>query len=413
MAHPKILAMILAGGRGKRLFPLTFERSKPAVMFGGRNRIIDFVLSNFINSKIFSIYLLVQYKSQSLIDYVRENWGFSSIMHDQFVTVVPPQMRFGPDWFQGTADAVFQNLNLTRRHNPDLVVVFGADHIYRMDIRQMIDFHLERNAHATVAARPVPLSEGSSFGIIATDADGRIRNFEEKPAHPFPMPKDPNRAYCSMGNYIFNMDTLIEALADAQRKKEHDFGAHIIPSLVGDKRLYAYDFENNTIPGIKPYEEKGYWRDVGTIKAFWDAHQDILGEKPPFEMKNELWPIRTPRYELPAAKILSGEIVNSVIAEGTIINNARIINSVIRSGVVLEDGVEVTDSIIMDKVTLKKDCRLNKTIVDCRNLIEEGVHIGEGSDKPYWRSYLDISGITVIARDMQSIKTEKIAHSDK
>ncbi len=413
MAHPKILAMVLAGGKGKRLFPLTFERSKPAVMFGGRNRIIDFVLSNFINSKMFSIYLLVQYKSQSLIDYVRENWGFSSIMHDQFVTVVPPQMRFGPDWFQGTADAVFQNLNLTRRHNPDLVVVFGADHIYRMDIRQMIDFHLERNAHVTVAARPVPLSEASSFGIITADADGRIRNFDEKPSHPHPMPSDPNRVYCSMGNYIFNIDSLIEALADAQMKKEHDFGGYVIPNLVAHKRLYAYDFETNIVPGIKPYEEKGYWRDVGTIKAFWDAHQDILGEKSLFEMKNELWPIRTPRHELPAAKILRGEIVNSLIAEGTIINNARLINSVIRSGVIIEDGVEIIDSIIMDNVTLKKNCRLNKTIVDCRNVVEEGVHIGEGSDKPYWRSYLDSSGITVIARDMQSMKAEKIVHSDK
>jgi glucose-1-phosphate adenylyltransferase len=409
MAHPKILSMVLAGGRGKRLFPLTFERTKPAVMFGGRNRIVDFVLSNLINSKIFSIYLLVQYKSQSLIDYVRENWGLSSIMHDQFVTIVPPQMRIGPDWFLGTADAVCQNMNLIRRHKPDLVVVFGADHIYRMDIRQMIDFHLERNAHVTVAARPVPISEGSAFGIITADADGRIRKFDEKPPHPAPMPTDPNRSYCSMGNYIFRADILIGALADAQRKKEHDFGAHLIPGLVAsDKQVYAYDFETNTVPGIKPYEEKGYWRDVGTIKAFWEAHQDTLSDKPLFEMKNELWPIRAPRYELPAAKILRGEIINSLIAEGTVINNAKIVNSVIRSGVIVEDGVEITDSIIMDSVTLRRGSKLNRTIVDCRNVIEEGAHIGEGSVQPYWSAYHDTSGITVIARDMQSIKSEQI-----
>jgi glucose-1-phosphate adenylyltransferase len=406
LAYPKILAMVMAGGMGKRLFPLTFERSKPSVRFGGRNRIVDFVLSSLVNSKIFSIYLLVQYKSQSLIDYARENWGLSSVMQDQFVTVVPPQMRFGPDWFQGTADAVFQNINLIRRHKPDVVVIFGADHIYRMDIRQMIDFHIEKNAHVTVAARPVPVNQGSSFGIIATGADGRIRGFEEKPENPTPMPDDPDRAYCSMGNYIFNTDTLIQALAEARSKKEHDFGGYVIPHLVPHKRVYAYDFERNTIPGIKPYEETGYWRDVGTIKAFWDAHRDILGEKPLFEVNNELWPIRTPRHDLPGTKVLRGEIRNTLIAEGSLINNAKITNSVIRSGVIIEDGVEITDSIIMDRVTLGKGCRINKTIVDSRNVIEEGVQIGEGSTKPYWRSYLDPSGITIIARDMQAPKAE-------
>lgn len=402
MAHPKVLAMVMAGGKGERLFPLTFERSKPAVPFGGRYTILDFVLSNLVNSSIFSIYLLVQYKSQSLIDHVRENWGLSAVMHDHFVTVVPPQMRFGPDWFQGTADAVFQNLNLIRQHNPELVVVFGADHIYRMDIRQLIDFHIERGADVTVTARPVPISEGSSFGIIAADNDSRIRNFEEKPENPTPMPKDPNQVLCSMGNYIFNTDVLIEALIDAQRKKEHDFGRYVIPSLVGKKNLYAYDFATNEIPGIKPYEEKGYWRDIGTIKAFWESHQDILGSEPLFEMNNELWPIRPSRNELPSAKILKGEIINSVISEGTVVNNAKIVNSVIRRGVIIEDDVEVIDSIIMDRVVLKRGCRLNKTIVDCYNVIEEGVSVGAGSDKPYWRARLDPSGITVIASERQS-----------
>jgi glucose-1-phosphate adenylyltransferase len=368
MAHPKILAMVMAGGMGKRLFPLTFERSKPSVLFGGRNRIVDFVLSNLVNSKIFSIYLLVQYKSQSLIDYVRENWGLSSVMQDQFVTVVPPQMRFGPDWFQGTADAVFQ----------------------------------------TVAAIPVPVSKGSSFGIIAAESDGRIRGFEEKPQNPPPMPGDPNRAFCSMGNYIFNADTLVKALAGAQRKKEHDFGGYVIPNLVPDRRVFAYNFENNAIPGIRPYEEKGYWRDVGTIKAFWDAHQDILGEKPLFEMNNESWPIRTPRHDLPGTKIIRGEILNSLIAEaeGTFINNAKIVNSIIRSNVIIEEDVEVIDSIVMDRVTLKHGCKIHKTIIDSRNVIEEGTCIGEGSKKPYWRSYHDSSGITIIARDMKSPKAE-------
>jgi len=403
MAYPKILAMIMAGGRGERLFPLTFERSKPAVPFGGRYRIIDFVLSNFVNSQIFSIYLLVQYKSQSLIEHVRENWGLSSVMSDHFVTVVPPQMRYGPDWFQGTANAVFQNLNLIRQHKPELVIVFGADHIYRMDIRQMIDFHLERNAHATVAARPVPISEASSFGIIDADKEHRIKDFVEKPTAPPSMPDDPARSYCSMGNYIFNTDILINALIQAERNKEYDFGQQVIPNMLNaGQKLFAYDFETNIIPGSKPYEERGYWRDAGTLKAFWDAHQDMLGEKPLFDIKNEIWPIRPSRNELPALKILGGEITNSIIAEGAIINRSKIINSVIRRGVVIEDGVEVRDSIIMDYVVLKKGCILNKVIVDAHNVIEENVHIGFDSKTPYWRAHLDLSGITVIATEKQT-----------
>ncbi|MCK5505021.1 MAG: glucose-1-phosphate adenylyltransferase [Thermodesulfovibrionia bacterium] len=405
MSYPKVLAMVMAGGRGERLFPLTFERSKPAVPFGGRYRIVDFVLSNLINSQIFSIYLLVQYKSQSVIEHVRENWGLSAVMSDHFVTVVPPQMRYGPDWFQGTANAVFQNLNLVRQHRPELVIVFGADHVYRIDIRQMIDFHRKRKADVTVAAMPVPISEASAFGIIDVDRDGRIKGFKEKPRKPPPMPDDPDRAYCSMGNYIFNTDALIRGLIQAERKKEYDFGKHVIPNLLrGNDRLFAYDFATNKIVGVRSYEERGYWRDVGSIKAFWDAHQDMLGEKPRIELNNELWPIRPSRNELPATKIMGGEITNSIIAEGTIINKSRIINSVIRKGVVIEDGVEVRDSIIMDNVVLKKGCILNKMIVDAYNVVKKNVHIGKGSKKPYWRAHMDPSGISVIASEKQTSK---------
>ena len=206
MAHPKVLAFILAGGKGERLFPLTAFRSKPSVPFGGRYRIVDFALSNLVNSHIYSIYLLVQYRSQSLIEHVRMHWGLSSVVKDHFVTVVPPQMRMGPEWFQGTADAVFQNVSLIQQHNPKLVIIFGADHIYRMDIRQMIDFHLKNEAAVTVAARPVPIGQASSFGVIMTDAEKRIVGFQEKPKKPTPMPDDPQRAYVSMGNYMFNTD---------------------------------------------------------------------------------------------------------------------------------------------------------------------------------------------------------------
>jgi glucose-1-phosphate adenylyltransferase len=398
MAHPKILAFVLAGGKGERLFPLTAFRSKPAVPVCGRYRIVDFVLSNLVNSHIFSIYLLVQYKSQSLIEHVRQNWILSSVMRDHFVAVVPPQMRVGPEWFLGTADAVFQNVNLIKDHNPELVIIFGSDHIYRMDIRQMIDFHLDHNASVTVAARPVPVNQASSFGVIITDSERRIIGFQEKPKKPVPMPDDPDHAYVSMGNYIFNRDLLLEKLAKAQRKKQHDFGAHVIPQLIGKGKVFAYDFALNIISGTRSYEEKGYWRDVGTIAAFFEAHMDLLGDSPHFELNNKFWPIHPACYEGPAAKILKGDIRNSIIAEGTVIHKAKIRNSIIRSGVIIEDGVHIEDCIIMDKVILKKGSSLKKVIVDKLNVISENEQIGFDPNKDRFRCHIDPSGIAIIPR---------------
>jgi glucose-1-phosphate adenylyltransferase len=399
MANPKVLAFILAGGKGERLFPLTSFRSKPSVPFGGRHRIVDFVLSNFVNSGIYSIYLLVQYKSQSLIEHVRQNWSFSSIVKDHFVAVVPPQMKMGPEWFQGTADAVFQNMNLIKDHRADLVVIFGADHIYRMDIGQMIDFHIRKNANVTVAARPVPLAQASSFGVIASDEERRIVAFQEKPKSPAPMPDDPDRAYVSMGNYIFNTDVLIEALVKAQKKKEHDFGAHVIPSLVDSGRVFAYDFASNIIPGTKAYEEKGYWRDVGTIQAYFDAHSDLLGEKPAFDMHNNQWRIHPQVFVGPSTRILGGRIKNSLIAEGSIIKKAVISNSIIHSDVVIENDVTIEDSIIMDAVTINKGCSLRRVIVDKNNSLNECEQIGHEPDKDRFRCHIDqASGIAIIPR---------------
>jgi glucose-1-phosphate adenylyltransferase len=398
MTHPKVIAFVLAGGRGERLFPLTAMRSKPAVPFGGRYRIVDFVLSNLINSHIYSIYLLVQYKSQSLIEHVRQNWILSPVVRDHFIAVVPPQMRTGPEWFQGTADAVFQNVNLIRQHAPELVLVFGADHIYRMDIRQMIDFHIEKGAAVTVAARPVPLSEASAFGVIATDSNQRITGFQEKPKKPSPMPTNPDMAFVSMGNYIFNSDVLIEALGRAQRKKQHDFGAHVIPSLVETKKVFAYDFSTNVVPGSRPYEEAGYWRDVGTIAAFFEAHMDMLGLTPRFEPNNKLWPIHAGGHVGAAAKILKGDIRNSLIADGTLINGAKIRNSIIRSGVIIEKGVTVENSIVMDNVVLKKNCRLKNVIVDKLNTVEEGEQIGYNHETDRFRCHIDSSGIAILPR---------------
>jgi glucose-1-phosphate adenylyltransferase len=398
MAHPRALAFVLAGGKGERLFPLTAFRSKPSVPFGGRYRIVDFVLSNMINSHIYSIYLLVQYKSQSLIEHIRQNWVLSAFIKDHFVTIVPPQMRLGPEWFQGTADAVFQNINLIRLHNPGLVIVFGADHIYRMDVRQMIDFHLGKDAFVTVAARPAPIEQASAFGIIRTDSEKRITGFQEKPKNPIPIPDDPTRAYVSMGNYIFNTGVLLDALSKAQRKKQHDFGAHVIPDLVGTGKVFAYDFSTNIIPGDMAYEEKGYWRDVGTISAYFEAHMDMLGDSPVFELDNKLWPIRPSNYEGPAVKILRGDIRNCIITEGTIIHKAKIRNSIIRSGVVIEKDVSVEDCIIMDHAVLKKGCSLRRVIVDKLNVINENEEIGLDPDKDRFRCHIDSSGIAIIPR---------------
>ena len=405
--QPKILAFVLAGGKGERLFPLTSFRSKPAVPFGGRYRIVDFVLSNLVNSHIYSIYLLVQYKSQSLIEHVRRNWVLSSVIKDHFVTVVPPQMRMGPEWFQGTADAVFQNLSLVREHNPGLVAVFGADHIYRMDIRQMVDFHLQNNAFVTVAARPVPVELASAYGVIVADSEKRIVGFQEKPKKPTPMPDDAKRAYVSMGNYVFNRDVLLDALARAQRKKQHDFGAHVIPDLVESGKVFAYDFATNVVPGTRLYEEKGYWRDVGAIPAFFEAHMDMLGESPRFELDNPQWSIRPSGYEGPATKILKGDIRNSIISEGTVIHKAKIVNSVIRSGVVIENGVSVEDCIIMDHTVLRKGCALRRLIVDKHNIVKEGERIGFDPNVDRLCAHIDSSGIAILPRGGRPARSAK------
>jgi glucose-1-phosphate adenylyltransferase len=333
------------------------------------------------------------------------HWSFSSVVKDHFVAVVPPQMRMGPEWFQGTADAVFQNVNLIQQHNPEFVIIFGADHIYRMDIRQMMDYHLRKEAFVTVAARPVPIEQASSFGVIVCDDEKRIVGFQEKPKKPTPMPGDPHRAYVSMGNYIFHKDVLLEALARAQRRKQHDFGAHVIPDLVETGKVFAHDFATNIVPGAMTYEEKGYWRDVGTIAAFFDTHMDMLGEKPLFELDNDLWPIHPSGHEGPSTKILRGDIRNSMIAEGCTIHRAKIRNSFIHSGVVMEDGVSVENCLIMDHVILRKGCRLKRVIVDKMNVIDAGVEIGFDPDKDRFRCHIDSSGIAIVPRGGKIIKS--------
>ncbi|MCF8178433.1 MAG: glucose-1-phosphate adenylyltransferase [Sulfuritalea sp.] len=368
--------MALAGGQGSRLHPLTAERSKPAVPFGSRYRIADFVLSNLVNSEIRGIYLLVQYKSQSMIEHVNKAWGHAQTFPGQFVTVVPPQMREGQEWFQGTSDAIFQNINLIERHAPDMVAVFGADHIYRMDVRQMVDFHRQQSAHVTVAAIPVPIKEASAFGIIDADNDGVIRGFLEKPENPPAMPSDATRAYGSMGNYLFDTDVLLKALREAKERDEHDFGRHILPRLIHSHRVFAYNFAENKIPAIASYEEVGYWRDVGTIDAYYAANRDVLGAEASFNLFNPQWFIRSSNYQGPSPRIASGEMINSVVGAGSLIKGARIRNSILRREIIIEEDVEIDDCIIMDYTVIRRGARLKGVIIDRYNNVAPHTRIG-------------------------------------
>jgi glucose-1-phosphate adenylyltransferase len=305
-------------------------------------------------------------------------------------------MRRGGEWFQGTADAVSQNINLIHDHRPDLVVVFGADHIYRMDIGQMLRWHRDRDAHVTVAALPVPLKEASSFGVIAADEDGRIRAFQEKPKDPQPMPGDPDMAYASMGNYVFDADVLLEALETAQKRGETDFGGHVLPRLLETHRLYAYDFATNRIPGLKSYEETAYWRDVGTLDAYFEAHHDVLGMKPRFDVFNPQWPIYSSNYQGPVARIISGEINNSLVGAASIVNGAKVRNSILRREVVIEPGAEIEDCIIMDYVRVRKGARLRRVIIDRHNVIETGMNIGHDPQADAERYTVSSGGVVVV-----------------
>ena len=396
----RVLGMIMAGGKGERLYPLTKDRSKPSVPFGGKYRIVDFVLSNFVNSGIFSSYVLVQYLSQSLIEYLRTTWRSEGIISDHFLTCVPPQMRLGEIWYRGTADSVRQNINLVKDCAPDLVAIFGADHIYRMDVRQMIDFHLKNKADVTVAANTVSIKEASAFGVLGTDKDGRITQFDEKPAHPKSIPGNPKAAYASMGNYIFNTDVLLKVL---QKRfcdvPALDFGKHILPKILTDYRTFAYNFQSQTLPGAKSYEEQGYWRDVGTIESFWQTNMDLLGPKPKLDLNNPAWPISTTLHRVPATKYLGGSVTNSIIGDGCIIHpKAKIKNCVISDSVIVGEGAELEGCVIMDNCEIKAGAKMKKVIMDRFNTLPSKQTIGYNVEADSQKYYIDPSGIVVIPR---------------
>jgi glucose-1-phosphate adenylyltransferase len=400
MIRSKVLGIVMAGGKGERLKPLTIERGKPAVPFGGKYRIADFVLSNFINSGIFSVYVLVQYLSQSLIDYLRISWSSRGLTPDHFVTVVPPQMRMGELWYRGTADAVSQNLNLIRDFDPDYVAVFGADHIYRMDISRMLAFHVEKQAHITISALPVPLAEARSFGILSVNKSGKLTDFEEKPKNPKPMPGNADMAFSSMGNYIFNREVLEDVLTENIKKESsHDFGKDILPTLLDKLRVYAYNFQTAPLPGQKEYEEAGYWRDVGNLESYWSAHMDLLGEKPRFDLNNDEWPISAGRFNGPPARIMGRQVEDAILSEGVVVNGAFVKHSVIGRGVVIHPGAVIEDCVLMDFCEVGPNCRFKRVVADRFNTFAPDTVIGHDANRDEAAGYhVDKSGIVAIGR---------------
>jgi glucose-1-phosphate adenylyltransferase len=400
----RVLAFVLAGGKGTRLYPLTKERAKPAVPFGGRYRIVDFVLSNLVNSGIYSIYVLIQFKSQSLLQHLREGWEVSGLLKNNFIIPVPAQMRSAEeDWYRGTADAIFQNLNLIQQADPHVVAIFGADHIYRMNIRQMIEYHVEKRAGVTVAAIPVEKEMAIEFGVVEATPNGNITGFHEKKADAPTIPGDPNRVYASMGNYIFSTDTLVrELLADQQRKDSaHDFGKDILPRLIGRVDMYAYDFQTNIIPG-DPIGAPQYWRDVGTLEAYYEASMDLRAVSPALNLYNRQWPLRTAGYfDAPVKFVFDedgrrGMAIDSIIAGSSIISGGSVSRSVLGRGVRIHTGAEVEESVMFDNCDIGRHAKVRRAILDKNVKIPEGAAIGFNLEKDRKKYYVTDSGIVVI-----------------
>ncbi len=400
----RVLAFVLAGGKGTRLYPLTKERAKPAVPFGGRYRIIDFVLSNLINSGIFSIYVLTQFKSQSLLQHLREGWEVSGLLKNNFIIPVPAQMRSAQeDWYRGTADAIHQNINLIQQADPHVVVIFGADHIYRMNIRQMIEYHVEKRAGVTIAAIPVDKELASEFGVIETTDDGSIVGFHEKNPNAPTMPGDPTRVHASMGNYIFSTDLLLrELIADGKREESsHDFGKDILPSLIGRADMYAYDFQTNIIPG-DPIGSPQYWRDVGTLDAYYEASMDLRAVSPELNLYNRQWPLRTAGYfDAPAKFVFDeegrrGMAIDTIIAGSSIVSGGKVSGSVLGRGVRIHTGASVQDSVIFDNCDIGRRAKVKRAILDKNVKVPPGAEIGYNLDEDRKKYHVTDSGIVVV-----------------
>ncbi|MBT8165120.1 MAG: glucose-1-phosphate adenylyltransferase [Acidimicrobiia bacterium] len=403
-SRPKLMAMVLAGGEGKRLHPLTRDRAKPAVPFGGRYRLIDFALSNLVNARIVRIVVLTQYKSHSLDRHLATTWRLSPIL-GHYVAAVPAQMRRGPRWFAGSADAIFQNLNIMVDEDPDQVFVFGADHIYRMNPRYMLGEHLDTGAGVTVAATRVPIELASEFGVIKADATGKIVDFLEKPADPPPLPDDPTMAYVSMGNYLFDRDVLVDAVNTdaADESSKHDIGGNIIPALVKDGLAWVHDFASFDVPGIHA-RERGYWRDVGTLDSYFDATMDLLAVEPTFSLYNQEWPIYTANTPLPPAKTVheepgrTGVALNSLLSDGVIISGGTVRRSVLSPLVRVNSYAEVQDAVLLDGVRVGRGAVVRRAILDKNVQVPEGAQIGVDLDADRGRYTVSDNGIVVIGK---------------
>ena len=408
MSADDTLVMILAGGEGKRLYPLTRDRAKPAVPFGGRYRIVDFVLNNFINSGFFKIKVLTQYKSDSLNKHITHGYTLSPFLN-QYVDLVPAQMRTGGSWYLGTADAVYQNIFHIHDEDPNYVCVFGGDHIYKMDVWQMLKFHKNLGAELTISAIPIPIEEAHEFGIIEVDENWRLTGFVEKPkTPPKTIPNNPKMCLASMGNYIFNKDILVNALEEDAVTKDshHDFGKNVIPMLLHQgKKIYIYNFENNNFTGMSP-KEKGYWRDVGCIDAYWQANMDLLNYEPELNLYSKEWPLRTFNYNYPPAKFIwqeggrVGMATNSMVSEGCIVSGANISRCVLSPKVKINSYSQVYDSILMEDVEVGRYCEIRKAIIDKNVYIPSNTKIGVNREDDIARGFcISEGGITIVPKN--------------
>ena len=401
----RVMAMVLAGGRGERLMPLTRDRAKPAVPFGGRYRLIDFVLSSLVNSSITHIKVLTQYKSNSLNEHLSRAWSFNYSLGG-YVEAVPAQQRIGTFWYRGTADAVYQNISLIFDEEPDYVCVFGGDHIYRMDVGQMLDWHRERKAAVTVAAVPMPVEGARGFGILEVDEGGKVTGFQEKPEQPRPMPGNSAFALASMGNYIFDRQALLDVLNEkAVDPSATDFGKHILPWLTQQGVLHAYDFNQNEVPGTSA-RERGYWRDVGTAEAFWEASMDLVDVEPVFNLYNEQWPLRGFYPHLPAAKFVfadkTGErlgiATDSLVAEGCILSGGHIHRTVLHPRVRINSFSYVEESVLMTGVEVGRHALVRRAVIDKGVRIPPRYRIGYDAAEDRARFTVTDSGLVVIPK---------------